>query len=85
MEYIAPFNPKAAADLVERIMRAGSGLALFPNRGRAVYGGFRELASLRPYVIVYKVELDVIRILRVWHGAQDRTDGMAEEQAELTA
>ncbi len=36
--------------------------------------GTRELVALSPYLIVYEVDpgADSVRILRVWHGAQDR-------------
>jgi len=28
--------------------------------------------AVRPYIIVYRVDDDTVRILRVWHSAQDR-------------
>lgn len=47
---------------------------MFPRRGRpGALPGRRELAAVRPYVIVYRVlARDTVDILRVWHAAQDR-------------
>lgn len=45
----------------------------FPGRGRSgKRRGTRELTTVCPYVIVYRVEPDAIEILRIWHGRQDR-------------
>ena len=52
---------------------AGDSLDLFPRRGRSgVVPNTRELVAVRPYIIVYRVEDEIVRILRVWHSAQDR-------------
>ena len=69
--YVAGFNPIAARRLVQRLSLAGDELASFPHRGRPA-GAYRELTVVRPYVLVYRVAGDQVRILRVWHGAQDR-------------
>lgn len=69
--YIAQFNPIAARRMAERLIAAGDSLARFPNRGRPA-GRYRELVVVRPYVLVYRVTDDLVEILRVWHGAQDR-------------
>jgi plasmid stabilization system protein ParE len=48
-------------------------LELFPERGRpGVIPKTRELTTVWPYVIVYRVSGQTIEILRIWHGAQDR-------------
>ena len=73
--YLEPLNPQAAANLLRAMVLAGDSLALFPNRGRVgLAAGTRELASMWPYLIVYEVDTasDTVRILRIWHGAQDR-------------
>jgi plasmid stabilization system protein ParE len=36
--------------------------------------GTREITTVWPYVIVYRVTAAEVQILRVWHGAQDRAD-----------
>ena len=73
--YLEPLNPYAAANLLRAMVIAGDSLALFPNRGRiGLVIGTRELVAVWPYLIIYEVdpEADMVRILRVWHGAQDR-------------
>jgi toxin ParE1/3/4 len=50
-------------------------LTLFPYRGRiGLAAGTRELVAIRPYIIVYEIDpaAELARILRIWHGAQDR-------------
>jgi plasmid stabilization system protein ParE len=46
-----------------------------PERGRpGLVAGTRELVALWPYVIVYRVFEDSVEVIRIWHGAQDRSD-----------
>jgi toxin ParE1/3/4 len=72
-DYLAAFNPAAARRVAGALRSAGDTLARFPHRGRpGREPGTRELAAVRPYVVVYAVEADEVRILRVWHAAQDR-------------
>ncbi len=71
--HIAKENPVAARRVAQELVVAGDSLDWFPNRGRpGVVAGTRELVAVRPYIIVYRVAHDTIRILRVWHSAQDR-------------
>ena len=56
-------------------MHAGDSLALFPARGSlGLATGTRELVAVWPYLIVYEVDTssDTVRILRIWHEAQER-------------
>ena len=56
-------------------MLAGDSLALFPARGSlGLATGTRELVAVWPYLIVYEVDTssDTVRILRIWHEAQER-------------
>ena len=72
---IAEENPRAATRIAQELLVAGDSLALFPNRGRlGLATGTRELVAVWPYLIVYEVDAvsDTVRILRIWHGAQDR-------------
>jgi len=67
--YIARFNPIAAANLAQRLFEAGDSLETLPDRGRPVPGTrLRELAVVYPYIIRYRVARDHVRILRVRHG-----------------
>ncbi len=71
-DYIAAFNPTAAQDMARRLFEAAESLLILPHRGRPLPDGRRELTSVRPYVIVYRVWGAEARILAVWHGAQLR-------------
>lgn len=71
--YIAEFNPQAAARVLRDLFAAGNSLATFPRRGRVRSDGYRELTLVHPYILVYELTGDDVRILRIWHGAQSRT------------
>jgi len=68
-DYIASFNPRAAAHLADQLIEAGRNLASNPHRGRPAPGkSWRELVVVYPYIIRYQVVGEVVRILRVRHG-----------------
>ena len=67
--YVGQFNPQAADVLTDRIIAAGESLAHFPNRGRSA-GRYRELATVPPYVIRYRVADAAVYIVRIKHGRQ---------------
>lgn len=71
--YIGHFNPAAARRMADRIKAAAESLADFPERGRRRTDGARELVAVRPYAIVYDVAPGRVTVLRIWHGAQDRS------------
>ena len=69
--YIALDNPKAAENVVRRIVESVSGLRFYPRIGR---GGrikdTRELViSSTPYIAVYRLR-ERIEILAIYHGAR---------------
>ncbi|ABQ28797.1 MULTISPECIES: type II toxin-antitoxin system RelE/ParE family toxin [Acidiphilium] len=73
--YLELLNPNAASSVLRGLVLAGDSLALFPTRGRVgLAAGTRELVAVWPYLIVYEVDTssDTVRILRIWHEAQDR-------------
>lgn len=73
VEYLSNLNPIAAVHLEEMLVLAADNLATFPYRGRpGLVQGTRELAALPPYLMIYEVEENLVRILRIWHTAQDR-------------
>jgi toxin ParE1/3/4 len=69
--YIGQDQP-AAAQQVEHILAAVSGLVTFPESGRpGRRSGTRELVIGRtPYLVAYRARGDTIQILRVLHGRQ---------------
>jgi toxin ParE1/3/4 len=72
-QHIIPDNPTAARSVIRTITDGVGKLSVFPNLGRSgLVEGTREMvfASL-PYVAVYRVKVDAVEILRVYHGAQD--------------
>ena len=72
--YTATFNPRAADRLYSELISLGNSLALFPHRGRPVPGTTqRELVAAYPYVIRYRVEGRMVRVLRVRHAARRPT------------
>jgi toxin ParE1/3/4 len=71
--YIVDFNPRAAARMADELLAAATDLAMFPSRGRPTqHRQTRECVAVWPYVLVYRVTGQIVEILRVWHGAQDR-------------
>jgi toxin ParE1/3/4 len=70
-DYIEAENPRAAVELDEQFDRRAAQLTTHPMIGR---GGrvqnTRELVVGPGYLLVYDIEGDTIRILRVLHGAQ---------------
>lgn len=71
LEYVEAFNPGAARRLGERLIEAGDSLAEFPERGRDAGDGRREIVTVWPYILRYRVEAERVVILRVRHGARD--------------
>jgi addiction module RelE/StbE family toxin len=73
-DYIFDFNPQAAAHMAEALLAAGDSLVDFPHRGRPVRGtDMRELVSISPYIIRYRITGDTVVIRRVRHSARRPT------------
>jgi addiction module RelE/StbE family toxin len=70
--YVGAFNPAAANRMASRLLAVAEDLAEHPLIGRATGRGRRELTIVPPYVLVYRVDGAHVRVLRIWHGAQDR-------------
>ena len=71
--FISQDSPQAASRLAVELVAACDRLEMFPERGRpGSVAGTRELTTVWPYVIVYRVRKDTIEILRIWHGKQNR-------------
>jgi len=68
--YIGQFDPEAAGGLAARIFSAGESLADFPNKSREGRHGTRELPTIRPYILIYRVHEGRVVILRIRHGRQ---------------
>jgi plasmid stabilization system protein ParE len=66
---IHQFRPLAAQRMAQRLTLAAASLAQHPERGRRA-GGLRELATVHPYLIRYRVTTDAVQIVRIKHGAR---------------
>ncbi len=72
--YISAFNPSAASGLGARLIAVADSLSEFPDRGRDAGGGMREMTTVWPYVLRYRVEAERVIILRIRHGARGEED-----------
>lgn len=70
--YISAFNPAAAGRLAERLIELADSLAEYSERGREAGEGRREMTTVWPYILRYRVDGDKVLILRIRHGAQER-------------
>jgi toxin ParE1/3/4 len=72
IDTIAEYNPSAAAGLEQRIVDAIGQLPDHPRLGRVGrVPGTRELVVARtPYMVIYEIEGDMIRIVRVLRSAR---------------
>lgn len=77
LTYVAAFDPVAATRLAERLIEVADGLAEFSERGRDAGGGLREMTTVWPYILRYRVEADKVIVLRIRHGARDEEDESA--------
>jgi toxin ParE1/3/4 len=70
--YVSVYDPAAAAErLGRRLIELADSLTEFPKRGRDAGDGRREMTTVWPYVLRYRVEDERVIILRIRHGARD--------------
>lgn len=70
VDYISIFDPAAALRMAQHLIDASNSLRDFPHRGRLTPDGYREVPTVRPYVILYDVSDDRVSILDSRHGAR---------------
>ncbi|MFB3922112.1 MAG: type II toxin-antitoxin system RelE/ParE family toxin [Terriglobia bacterium] len=67
-EYIERDKPEAAERVANHLLSSVEHLAEFPSLGsQGRRPGTRELV-VTPYIITYRLKLDRLEILSVWHG-----------------
>ena len=72
-DYIRQDSPNAARRVVERLFESIESLSTLPNRGRlGRISDTRELVLVPlPYIAVYKVLPDEVRVLRIRHASRN--------------
>ena len=68
--YIKLFDPVAAVETGARLFALGESLTDFPNRGRAAENGLREMVTVTPYILSYRVEGNEVSIVELRHSRQ---------------
>ncbi|MGC8493232.1 MAG: type II toxin-antitoxin system RelE/ParE family toxin [Syntrophobacteraceae bacterium] len=75
-QFLARHNPEAASRAAESLKKAANLLLAHPGAGKRLEGRQdRELFvpfGKRGYIMRYRLEGDLIIILRIWHGLEDR-------------
>lgn len=69
--YVSVYDPAAAERLGRRLIELADSLAEFSDRGRDAAEGRREMTTVWPYILRYRVEGERVIILRIRHGARD--------------
>ena len=74
VDYIEQFDPDAARRLGDRLIDVAESLRQFPDRGRPISHGRREMVTVRPYVLRYEHDGETVPILGIRHAAQPSDD-----------
>lgn len=71
--YTAARSPKGAKRIADRILKRIDDLVTMPEQGSILPKDLRRLDITRtPYLLIFKIERDEIRLVRVLHGRRDR-------------
>ncbi len=68
--YVELFDPAAAARISARLFALGDSLTHFPNRGRPVEDGLREMTTVPPHILRYETDGEIVSILSIRHAAR---------------
>lgn len=68
--YVRQFAPLAAQRLALRLRSVADSLTDQPDRGRPITMGRREIVTVRPYLIRYRISGARVEILTIRHGAR---------------
>ena len=72
--YVSVHDPAAAERLGRKLIQLADSLMEFPFRGRDAGDGRRELVTVWPYILRYRIEVERVIILRIRHGARDNSE-----------
>lgn len=71
--YTAAESPKGAKRIASRILKRIDDLATMPLQGSLLPKGLRRLDITRtPYLLIFRVDDDAIRLVRILHGKRNR-------------
>jgi len=83
MNYVAQDSPARAVKLVSRLLRATRSLEHSPKMGRVVaelgQDDVRELVSVRPYRIIYRIREETCSVVYVFHSSRDFASFLRQE------
>lgn len=72
--FIARDDPEAAREFLTELREKTQRLSEFPYMGRASeQADVRELVVHEHYLISYRIRMDRIEVLQVWHARQSRS------------
>ena len=74
IDYIRQFHPGVADQVGTTLIHLGASLTDFPRRGRPAANDTRELVTVPPYILPYRVVDDTVYILPIRHGARRLID-----------
>ena len=72
--YIEQRNPQAAERMRERLLALGNSLTTFPLRGKLTSSGARQLVTVKPYILRYRIDQDEVIIIGIRHSARRPLD-----------
>ena len=72
--YIGMFDSDAAMRTRHQLETLGNSLGAFPQRGRPAVRGTREMVTIRPYIVRYRVVREHVLILGIRHSARRPID-----------
>jgi len=74
IDYIRQFDLPAADQVGTKLIHLGASLTDFPRRGRPAANDTRELVTVPPYILTYRVVDDTVYILPIRPGARRPID-----------
>jgi toxin ParE1/3/4 len=84
LRYLAERNEPAAAKLAERIQAALRDLANRPiGRPGQAEGTFEKIVAKTPYLLVFELVGDELRVLRLFHMSQDWRSWAEEPEGDF--
>lgn len=76
-DFFDTFAPDVADRIGRRAIAAGRFLAEHPFAGPAIDDGYRKwLIAGTAYLVIYRIGDDVIEIVRLYHGRENRDPGV---------